>query len=154
MDFKKSSIDEIVSHAIRPQLLLLFALKKSEAEVQGDIKKALNNITTWISMVLNPSKNSHKLKFLDFVAAEQEFNTEMYGIKGNIDSTIMVEDPQGNKLLTALEIKTGKYKQVSYRGQVIIYSLLISERFKNPNKDNILLYIMDQNINEGFQYLK
>ena len=52
--------------------------------------------------------------------------------------------------MTALEIKTGKNKTSGYRGQVIIYSLLISERFKNSNPDNILLYIMDQNLTDGF----
>jgi hypothetical protein len=54
---------------------------------------------------------------------------------------------------TALEIKTGKYKSSSYRGQVILYSLLISERFLNSNPENILLYIMDENLENGFQYI-
>jgi len=54
----------------------------------------------------------------------------MYGIKGNIDSTIVIKDSAGNELETALEIKTGKHKSPSYRGQVLLYSLLISERFK------------------------
>jgi len=36
----------------------------------------------------------------------------------------------------------------------MIYSLLISERFKNSNPDNILLYIMDNPVREGFEYIK
>lgn len=55
---------------------------------------------------------------------------------------------------TALEIKTGKRKSFSYRGQVLLYSLLISERFKNANPENILLYIMDDKVEEGFEYIK
>jgi hypothetical protein len=39
----------------------------------------------------------------------------------------------GFEKITALEIKTGKYKSMSHRGQVILYSLLISERFINSN---------------------
>jgi hypothetical protein len=35
---------------------------------------------------------------------------------------------------------------VSYRGQVLLYSLIISERFLNSNPDNILLFIMDENL--------
>lgn len=62
--------------------------------------------------------------------------------------------PDGRDLSTALEIKTGKHHSVSYRGQVMIYSLLISERFKNANPDNILLYIMDNPVKDGFEYLK
>jgi len=36
----------------------------------------------------------------------------------------------------------------------MIYSLLISERFKNSNPDNILLYIMENPVKDGFEYLK
>ena len=60
----------------------------------------------------------------------------------------MVRDREGRVLETALEIKTGKHKSASYRGQVLIYSLIIAERFKNANPDNILLFIMDDNIKD------
>jgi len=43
---------------------------------------------------------------------------------------------------------------MSYRGQVLLYSLLISERFKNSNPENILLYIMDDDVKDGFQYIR
>ena len=57
-------------------------------------------------MVLQPKKNEHGLKFSKFVAAEQEFNTLMYGIKGNIDATIMFKDQDSlEDKLTAFEIK-------------------------------------------------
>ena len=36
----------------------------------------------------------------------------------------------------------------------MIYSLLISERFVNANPDNILLYIMENPVANGFEYLK
>ena len=65
-----------------------------------------------------------------------------------------MRDKDGNDLATALEIKTGKYHSVSYRGQVMIYSLLIAERFKNANPDNILLYIMESPVSNSFEYLK
>ena len=72
----------------------------------------------------------------------------MFGIKGNIDSNIVVTDRNGVSRETALEIKTGKHKSSSYRGQVLLYSLIISERFLNANPDNILLFIMDDNIRD------
>jgi len=66
--------------------------------------------------VLLPQKNKHALKFLKFIAAEQEFNTYTYGIKGNIDSTLIMRNREGRDMATALEIKTGKHHSVSYRG--------------------------------------
>ena len=105
-------------------------------------------------MVLNPSANKHGLEYKGFVGAEQEFNTYTYGIKGNIDATILVQNREKKVKYTALEIKTGKSKPNAYRGQVLIYSLLISERFLEANPDNILLYIMDNDLSQGFEYLK
>ena len=78
-------------------------------------------------------------------------------MKGNIDSTIVLKDPKGNLRETALEIKTGKHKPPAYRGQVLLYSLLISERFvKSANPENILLFIMDDDVKNtnSFQYIK
>lgn len=43
-------------------------------------------------MVFSPKKNQFGIKYEGFIAAEQEFNTAKYGIKGNIDSTILVRD--------------------------------------------------------------
>lgn len=67
-----------------------------------------------------------------------------------------MRDKDGRELATALEIKTGKHHSMSYRGQVMIYSLLIAERFINANPDNILLYIMEPSLTggDGFEYLK
>jgi hypothetical protein len=35
----------------------------------------------------------------------------------------------------------------------MIYSLLIAERFQNANLSNMLLYIMDEPVKDGFQYI-
>jgi hypothetical protein len=67
--------------------------------------------------VLKGSKNQYGLQYSKFIAAEQEFNTFTYGIKGNIDATIVLKDSkEGKEWATALEIKTGKHHSMSYRG--------------------------------------
>jgi CRISPR/Cas system-associated exonuclease Cas4 (RecB family) len=119
--------------------------------VKRDVDRAIQNVTTWLDMVISPKKNQYGIKYEGFIAAEQEFNTSMYGIKGNIDSTILVKDRDGKVMSTALEIKTGKYKSQAYRAQVLLYSLIISERFVNANPDNILLYIMDNELKDPSQ---
>ena len=154
MDFKLESLNKTIKNSVKPQLLLLYYLKKTEQEVYDDAKRAIKNIQEWLDLTFLPNKNKYGLKYQKFIAAEQEFNTFTYGIKGNIDSTILIKDRDGQEKQTALEIKTGKHKSNSYRGQVILYSLLISERFLNSNPENILLYIMDDNIQEGFVYMK
>ena len=143
-----------MTSSIKCHLLALFSLKKTESDVLLDTKRAVKNITEWLDMVLRPQKNNHGILYKKFLAAEQEFNTDMYGIKGNIDAVVLLKDREGQEKVTALEIKTGKSKRNSYRGQVIIYSLLISERFINSNPDNILLYIMDHDLKDGFDMLR
>ena len=90
------------------------------------------------------------------MGAEQEFGTKKFGIKGFIDATIKILNEEQEEKITALEIKTGKYKSLGYRGQVILYSLLLSERFLNSNPNNFLLFIMDEptQSQDYFQYIK
>jgi len=70
MDFKKSSIDGMISSALKSQLILLYFLKKTEQEVIADCHRAVRNITTWLDMLLNPKGNQHGLKLEAFIAAE------------------------------------------------------------------------------------
>lgn len=123
-------------------------------QAQEDCRRGVKNITEWLDLVLKSSKNQHGLTYNKFIGAEQEFNTLTYGIKGNIDATILLTDTTGQQFATALEIKTGKHHLPEYTGQVMIYSLLISERFLNANPSNILLYIMDESVKSGFEYLR
>ena len=153
MDFRKEALNEIIRTSVKGQILLLYSLGKTEEEVAVDTKRSITQITTWLDSVLFPRKNKFQMKYNKFIAAEQEFNTYTYGVKGNIDCTCIVED-KGRQLQTALEIKTGKYHSMEHRGQVMMYSLLISERFKNPNPDNILLYIMQEPVEDGFEYFE
>ena len=110
MDFHRDKINQIIKEAIRSQLLLLYSLKKMEREVEEDARRAVKNITEWLDMVLMHGKNAHGLKYVRFIAAEQEFNTSTYGIKGNIDATLVMRDREGRDRQTALEIKTGKHR--------------------------------------------
>ena len=46
---------------------------------------------------------------------------------------------------TALEIKTGQYEHGSHRGQVMLYSLLFSERYlKQASGRHLLVYILKE----------
>lgn len=77
----------------------------------------------------------------------------MFGIKGNIDATVLIT-ANCEARATALEIKTGKNHSTEYISQVLIYSLLLTERFANSNPDNILLYLMDADVKQGFEYVQ
>jgi hypothetical protein len=116
MDFRREEITKMIHKAMKRQIILLYAQGKKEAEVEEDARRGVKNIAEWMDMVFKPNKNQFGLKFERFLAAEQEFTTFTYGIRSKIDGTLVMKDKNGISLPTALEIKTGKYKNMGYRG--------------------------------------
>lgn len=53
------------------------------------------------------------------IATEQEFNSSVFGIKGKVDTTVILKNEHlpDMKLVTALELKTGR-EYDSHKGQV------------------------------------
>lgn len=86
--------------------------------------------------------NPYKLRFQRQIAIEQEIHCDFYGVKGKIDSTILCFDQKGKEQIHALELKTGRYKSISHRGQVLLYHILLEDIFQGKNKDSFLLYLM------------
>lgn len=70
----------------------MYFLKKTEQQVKNDVGWATQNITKWLEILTEPNKNPYNIKYKSCIANEQEFNTNMYGIKGKIDSTLIIED--------------------------------------------------------------
>jgi hypothetical protein len=95
MDFQLKTLDAIISEAISADLLSLFLLKKPLEDVKADCQHAVQNIQTWLSLVLKPDRNQYGISFKELVAAEQEFNTRRFGIKGNIDATVLTVGQNG-----------------------------------------------------------
>lgn len=77
---------------------------------------------------------------------EERFWSPLYGIKGNVDVTAEMNvsiDKQRSIMLGPLEFKTGKteYQQSSYRAQVMLYTLLMSERYGVDVSAGFLYYL-------------
>eukprot|EP00347_Sterkiella_histriomuscorum_P013745 403363527 len=129
--FEEEFLEQAYKESLRNHICFLYKLKEPESKAYADLKKAARNIQNWVSNMLDPT--------------EQEFNSFIFGIKGKIDATVVVKnsrDPDLEKI-TALELKTGK-EQVYHKGQVLLYSLLLTERFINHNNSNLLLYLMSK----------
>lgn len=59
----------------------------------------------------------------------------MFGLKGKLDATVQLAHQSNSDmapLVTALELKTGR-EMNSHRGQVLLYALLLTERFVHSN---------------------
>lgn len=77
---------------------------------------------------------------------EERFWSPQYGLKGNVDVTAQFNvsiDDQQTVVTAPLEFKTGKseYQQTSHRAQVLLYTLLMSERYGINVSAGFLYYL-------------
>ena len=146
-EHREYSIEKIIKESIEDQILNLYLIKDkfSEKDVITRVKEAVKKISNWIQTISNPSENELNLKLQAQIAVEQEVHCDFYGVKGKIDSTVIWVDSSNNPQIYPLELKTGKYKSASHRGQVLIYSLVLPSLFKILSNNSFLLYIMLDN---------
>ena len=99
-----------------------------------DLRLAAKNIEEWVTSMMDPDSNCYGIIYDRTIATEQEFNSSTFGIKGKIDATVVLKNAHQPDVqrVTALELKTGR-EQNSHRGQVLLYSLLLTERFASSN---------------------
>ena len=84
---------------------------------------------------------------------EENIWSPRLGIKGKVDLTLHVKlqkrDKQGrNSKTVPLELKTGRpSNSAEHRGQVILYSMMMSERWPDP-QSGLLLYLRNSSLTE------
>ena len=143
-DHREYTIEKIIKESIEDQLLNLYLIKDtlSEKDVIVRVREAVVKILNWIQTISNPSENELNIKLQKQIAVEQEVHCDFYGVKGKIDSTVTWVNSNNIQEVYPLELKTGKYKSSSHRGQVLIYSLVLPSIFKILSNNSFLLYIM------------
>lgn len=52
-------------------------------------------------------------------------------------------------MLLPLELKTGKYEHPSHRAQLLLYTLLMADRYDAEIRDGLMLYLHHQNMVRG-----
>ena len=60
----------MIKDSIQDQLLYLYYLNKTEADVDRDVRRGVSNITKWLSMMLRGDMNQYGIKYRKFLAAE------------------------------------------------------------------------------------
>ena len=89
-------------------------------------------------------------RILDVEDVEENIWSPRLGVKGKVDLTIRVElksDKAGPAKIVPLELKTGRPSGSSeHRGQVILYSMMMSEGAKPES--GLLLYLRNSSLME------
>jgi len=81
---------------------------------------------------------SAKATLLHVIATEEEIFSSMWGLKGKPDmlvETYLERDPEKGKerFVSPLELKTGHRVQAEHHAQIILYSLLLADRYRGQN---------------------
>ncbi|KAJ3219156.1 Tripartite DNA replication factor [Dinochytrium kinnereticum] len=142
-DFICKKIDLMVSQS----LVELYDINVSEEVARAYLMQSVPNLQKWAGEFIrkrepDKSKGSATLvtKVLDI---EEHIWSPNFGIKGNIDASIVVSKDKGQSFqLMPLELKTGQSAQaVSHRAQTILYTQLMEDRYSAEVTSGLLVYL-------------
>ncbi|XP_050237570.1 DNA replication ATP-dependent helicase/nuclease JHS1 isoform X2 [Mercurialis annua] len=139
----------------------LYACGVTEDDMLKTLIEAIPKILNWITLFKDSQDSDDsvvnfgsdgglkKLTISEVVDIEEMAWAPKYGLKGIIDASIRVKlEPNGNKAnekVVPLEFKTGKVpngqSSTEHCAQVILYTLLMSERYLKDIDYGILLYL-------------
>ncbi|KAK9376224.1 DNA replication factor Dna2-domain-containing protein [Lipomyces chichibuensis] len=86
---------------------------------------------------------------VEILDTEEHIWSPMYGLKGSIDMTVMVDITGQGKVTVPLEIKTGRNsKTITHRAQTVLYTLMLADRYDVEVLNGILYYLdLSQTLN-------
>lgn len=113
-----------INESIKKNLLNIYICETNEKNVRNDLISLIQNIKSF---------ERHNIVFDDF---EKRIVSLSMNLKGNLDAI-------GKN--TVLEIKSGKSMDVSHKAQVILYSLMMKEKFQKYFQP-YLYYITSKNL--------
>ncbi|RLN74259.1 hypothetical protein BBJ28_00009017, partial [Nothophytophthora sp. Chile5] len=123
-----------------------------------ELSKVVEDYRAWLSAavagpgaLLNepPPRTSERVQVSRVLATEEMMWSIKWGLKGatdaSVEGTITSQDDGngGNRVVLPLELKTGSkvYAGVEHQGQVILYTLLLNERYRQRCQEGLLLYV-------------
>lgn len=146
----------------------LFACGANERDTLDKLRDCIPTIMNWLDCFLHASP--HALPKVDFgrkdgklsvsvsevIDIEEMIYSPKFGLKGMIDASLLVKFSSmnlgGKDRILPLEFKTGKLTTgqaaLEHRAQVILYALLMSDRYLD-SVDSGLLYYLQTNQTQG-----
>ncbi|XP_059633769.1 DNA replication ATP-dependent helicase/nuclease JHS1 [Cornus florida] len=164
----KEFLEEYVGIVIQKNIEGLYACGVNENDTHRTLYEAIPKILNWIFLfrdsqdLKTPSVNFgfddglEKVKISEVVDIEEMAWAPKYGLKGMIDASIRVEvksnTNEANEKIMPLEFKTGRatngQSAMEHSAQVMLYTLLMSERYMKTI-DNGLLYYLHTDQTQG-----
>ncbi|KDO22931.1 hypothetical protein SPRG_22285 [Saprolegnia parasitica CBS 223.65] len=131
---------------IQDSLLKCLESGITETQAAEEIKSSFQSMHAWLQKLHTTGivVGNANLRLEAVLATEEPLWSIKYGLKGAVDATIRVLQNGGRKAIVPLELKTGKkaYALAEHHGQVLLYSLLLEERYQECS-EGLLLYLLE-----------
>ncbi|KAL2892648.1 DNA replication ATP-dependent helicase/nuclease DNA2 [Bienertia sinuspersici] len=152
-------LQEFSKIVIQKNIEGLYACGVQEKDVRVTLKDAIPRICDWIENFTNsqkanapnvdfgPNDGSKRVSVCDVVDIEEMAWAPRYGLKGMIDASLRVQilsnSKETSEKIMPLEFKTGKATsgQAKHSAQLILYTLLLSERYMQKIDSGLLYYL-------------
>ncbi|KAF6002477.1 Tripartite DNA replication factor [Cyanidiococcus yangmingshanensis] len=154
--------EEDLRSAVRRYYAELYALGESEENLVTCLREATSDLGTYVRALLDEGEGvrlnvrgcsefpkAQRMRIHRLFDVEESVWSPVFGLKGSIDVTVAAELDQCDGVIhavpvTCLELKTGYqegYSGVAHRAQLILYALLLSERYRTSVPATFLLYM-------------
>nr|CCA19997.1 DNA2like helicase putative [Albugo laibachii Nc14]CCA23290.1 DNA2like helicase putative [Albugo laibachii Nc14] len=145
---------------LQTNALQLFDCGMSQVDAMDQLQIAAKEFGKWMEKsfsrtfglpIEDTSSSDTRLIIDNVLATEEAIWSTKWGLKGAIDATLLasfseLESPQ----IVPLELKTGAQNRLrahhEHRGQVLLYTLLLGERYGVQGADGILMYSSGETI--------
>lgn len=147
--FEESSLEipkEESKNYVKFDTKSLSSLPEFERNARNELTDYLKNIKTVVSNNFYEKKPLPNTKYMisDIIAIEQKMFSKRFGIKGQTDATVEVQEiGTDNRKIAAIELKSGEInnKLPSHKAQCGLYALLLQELGCQVNDEQFLVYI-------------
>ncbi|KAI3444863.1 hypothetical protein Pfo_001528 [Paulownia fortunei] len=152
----KEFLEEYARTVLQKSLESLYACGANENDIWKTLIEAIPKILNWISSFRDsqgsksPSidfkcdEGLKKIKISEVIDIEEMAWAPKYGLKGMIDASVRVrtntDSAEASEIIMPLEFKTGKGTS-GQAAQVMLYTLLMSERYMMNIKYGLLYYL-------------
>ncbi|KAH1038868.1 hypothetical protein J1N35_040611 [Gossypium stocksii] len=162
-------LEEYARIVLQKNMESLYACGVNENEIYKTLTEAIPKLVNWIALFKDTQQEpqvptvdfgsdngAKKVKVLEVIDIEELAWAPKYGLKGMIDVSVRVKvdsgGKEGDEKIMPLEFKTGKMANgqasAEHCAQVILYSLLMSERYLK-HIDSGLLYYLQSDQTQG-----
>ncbi|CAJ0957574.1 unnamed protein product, partial [Mesorhabditis belari] len=136
----RASIEENPSY-----LIALVALDFTPSAFEAELQPYVKIICQWINEKIGthkPLPSGSRVKSVSDI--EENIWIPSLGLKGKLDSTLIVNNKGDNSYLEPLELKTGKSGlSIEHNLQVLLYCVMLAIRDDQPVNSGSLLYLKD-----------